>query len=77
MEGREPRERAMAAARWRSEPSQPRAMATSQRPPATASTASRNADEPVAEAFSTWTTGTPVRPKSFAIVTPSSIWPPM
>jgi hypothetical protein len=49
-----------------------RASATSARPDATAHAASRNATRPVAEAFSTWVTGNPVRPSSFIALMPSS-----
>ena len=47
------------------------AMATSARPDATAHAASRNATSPVADAFSMWVTGSPVRPSSFIAFTPS------
>lgn len=50
--------------------SKARAMATSARPEATAQAASRNATSPVAEAFSTWVTGRPVRPSSFTALMP-------
>ena len=46
-------------------------MATSARPDATAHAASRNATSPVADAFSMWVTGSPVRPSSFIAFTPS------
>jgi len=46
------------------------AMATRARPLATAQAASRKAERPVAEAFSTWVTGSPVRPSSFMAFTP-------
>ena len=51
--------------------SKPMAMATSARPDATAHAASRNATSPVADAFSMWVTGSPVRPSSFIAFTPS------
>jgi len=51
-------------------------MATSTRPPATAWTASPKAQEPVAEAFSTWVTGIPVNPNCLAMWTPAVISPP-
>ena len=51
--------------------SKPIAMATSARPDATAHAASRNATSPVADAFSTWVTGSPVSPSSFIAFTPS------
>ena len=51
--------------------SKPSAMATSQRPLATAQAASRNATSPVAEAFSTWVAGSPVRPNSFIALVPA------
>ena len=47
-------------------------MATRARPDATAHAASRNATSPVADAFSTWVTGKPVRPSSFIALAPSS-----
>jgi hypothetical protein len=52
--------------------SKARAMATRARPEATAHAASRKATSPVAEAFSTCVTGSPVRPSSFIARTPSS-----
>jgi hypothetical protein len=45
--------------------SKPRAIATSARPLATAWAASRKATSPVADAFSTCVTGSPVSPNSF------------
>ncbi len=47
------------------------AIATSARPDDTAHAASRKATSPVADAFSTWVTGSPVRPSSFMAFTPS------
>ncbi len=47
------------------------AMATSARPDDTAHAASRKATRPVADAFSTWVTGRPVRPSSFIALIPS------
>ena len=46
------------------------AMATSARPDATAHAASRKATSPVADAFSMWVTGRPVRPSSFMALMP-------
>ena len=46
-------------------------MATSARPDATAQAASRKAMSPVADAFSMWVTGRPVRPSSFMALMPS------
>ena len=48
-----------------------RAMATSARPDDTAQAASRKATSPVADAFSMWVTGSPVRPNSFMALTPN------
>jgi hypothetical protein len=52
--------------------SKPMAIATLARPEATAHAASRSATSPVADAFSMWVMGRPVRPSSFIALMPMS-----